>query len=89
MIIILLVLAAIVVATPIAAAILVSMESVREDAHHSLTGRAPSLLARAARRLLRVQSRGVGLRPTPHVPGPRTPESDDLSGKLTGPHSEH
>jgi hypothetical protein len=87
--IILLVLAAVVVATPIAAAILVSMESLREDARHSLTGKAPSLLARAARRVLRVQPRGVGLRPTPHVPAPRTPESDDLSERLTGPPAEH
>lgn len=60
--IILLALAAVVVAAPIAAALLVSLASLREDARHSLGGKAPSWVARAARRLLSVPSRGEGRR---------------------------
>jgi hypothetical protein len=56
--IILLVLAAGVVGAPIAAAVLVSLASRREDARRSLSGRAPNWVTRAARRLLSVQPRG-------------------------------
>jgi len=66
--IILLVLAAVVVGAPIAAAILVSLASLREDAKHSLAGRAPGPAAWAARRLLRVQPRGIVLRRAPRLP---------------------
>jgi hypothetical protein len=84
--IILIVLAAVVVGAPIAAAILVSLASLREDAKHSLAGRAPGPMARAARRLLRVQPRGVVLRRSPRLPRPRVPADDDMSKRLTGPY---
>ena len=94
--IILLALAAVVVAAPIAAALLVSLASLREDARHSLGGKAPSWLARAVRRLLSVPSRGEA-RPTqrpagpqpggaqPRVPQARVSEEEDLASWLTGP----
>jgi hypothetical protein len=91
--IILLVLAAAVVGAPIAAAVLVSLASRREDARHSLSGRAPSLLTRAARRLLSVQPRGAARRRTSHVeqmpavPEPRNPHDEDIAAWLTGPHA--
>jgi hypothetical protein len=88
--IILLVLAAAVVSTPIAAAVLVSLASRREDARHSLGGTAPSLVTRAARRLLRASSRGSGrgrVPPAASVPYPRMAEEDDIVGWLTGPHA--
>lgn len=93
--IILLVLAAAIVGAPIAAAVLVSLASRREDARHSLSGRAPNWVTRAARRLLSVQPRGSGRgqiprvsqKPkTPEVPEPRIPFDEDISGWLTGPH---
>jgi hypothetical protein len=100
--IILLVLAAAVVGAPIAAAVLVSLASRREDARRSLSGRAPNWVTRAARRLLSVQPRGSrrsqlsrGARsrvapsrvaPISTVPESRIPRGDDLSGWLTGPH---
>jgi len=64
----LLVVAAIVVSAPIGAALLVTLASLREDADRSLTGRAPTSIAAAARRLLGVQARGLGRRPVPRVP---------------------
>jgi len=70
---ILLALAAVLVAAPIAAALLVSLASLREDARHSLGGKAPSRLARAARWLLRVQPPGVVHRSMPTLPAPRRP----------------
>jgi hypothetical protein len=87
--IILLVLAAAFVGAPIAAAVLVSLASRREDARHSLAGKAPTWVTRAARRLLRVPPPGArrGQVPLqPHVPYPRTPEDEDedVSGWLTG-----
>ena len=48
----LLVAAALVVGAPLAAAILVSFASRREDAEHTLTGRAPGPVTAMARRLL-------------------------------------
>jgi hypothetical protein len=101
--IILLALAAVVVAAPIAAALLVSLASLREDARHSLGGKAPSWFASAVRRLLSVPSRGEGRgsprragpqpRPAqPRVPRPRdgqppVTEDEDLSSRLTRPHA--
>jgi hypothetical protein len=100
--IILLVLAAAVVGAPIAAAVLVSLASRREDARRSLSGRAPNWVTRAARRLLSVQPRGsrrgqlsrvARLRvapsrvaPMPAVPEPRISHDEDISGWLTEPH---
>lgn len=83
--IILLVLAAVVVAAPIAAAFLVSVASLREDAGHSLAGKPPSWVARAARRLLRVPPRGPRSQPAPQVPEPRNADSEDRSDWLTSP----
>ncbi len=90
--IILLVLAAAVVGAPIAAAVLVSLASRREDARHSLSERAPNWVTRAARSLLSVQPRVAGpgqmprVLPIPKVPEPRIPHDEDFSGRLTGPH---
>lgn len=57
--IILLVVAAIVVSTPIAAALLVSVASLHEDAGQSLARRATNFIDRAARLLLGVSARGM------------------------------
>jgi hypothetical protein len=95
--IVLLALAAVLVAAPIAAALLVSLASLREDARHSLSGKAPSWIAGAARRLLSVPSPGASRgrarrqRPRPYddpgaqVPRPRVPDDHETSGWLTGP----
>lgn len=81
--IILLVLAAVVVGAPIGAAILVSLASLREDAKHSLAGTAPSPIAWAARRLLKVQPRGTGRRPAPpRLPEPRQAADDNISAPV-------
>jgi hypothetical protein len=84
--IILLVLAAAVVGAPIAAAVLVSLASRREDARHSLAGKAPNWLASAARRLLSVPSPEAERRDLPPVPHPRAPGDEDTSRWLTSPH---
>lgn len=88
--IILLALAAVLVATPIAAALLVSLASLREDARHSLGGKAPSGLARAARRLLSVQPRGVvrgsgRALPKARVPRPRRPQPRESQPRESQP----
>ena len=83
--IILLVLAAAVVGAPIAAAVLVSLASRREDARHSLAGNAPNWVTSAARRLLSVQPRGAAGGPMPQVPDPEIPDDEDLSAWLTRP----
>lgn len=57
--IILLVALAAVVGAPMAAALLVTFASLREDSAHSLTGQPPGVLARIARRILRVPT-GTG-----------------------------
>jgi hypothetical protein len=83
--IILLVLAAAVVGLPIAATVLVSLASRREDARHSLTGKAPNWVTWAARRLLNVPPPRPGRRQVSPVPGPRPPadEDEDISASLT------
>ena len=94
--IVLLAVAAVLVAAPIAAALLVSLASLREDARHSLSGKAPSWITGAARRLLSVPSPGAARgparpeRPRPsgpraQVPPPRVPEDQETSRWLTGP----
>jgi hypothetical protein len=80
----LLVLAALVAGTPIIAALLVSVASLREDAEHSLTGQAPGWVTSTARRLLRVQP-GKLSRRKPRVPRPRTPEPDETTRPLARP----
>jgi hypothetical protein len=89
--IILLVLAAAVVGAPIAAAVLVSLASRREDARHSLAGKAPNWVTRAARRVLSVPASGADRRElplVPQIPRPRMPENKDAdtSGRLTSLH---
>jgi hypothetical protein len=83
--IVLLAAAAVVVAAPIAAALLVSLASLREDARHSLGGKPPSRLARAVRRLLSVQPRGVVRGSAPRVPQPRVRADEELSDRLSEP----
>jgi hypothetical protein len=56
----LLVAAALVAGTPLIAAVLVSVASVREDGAKSLAGRPPGPVARAARRLLQARVGGSG-----------------------------
>lgn len=88
----LLVAAAVVVAAPLVAAVLVTVASLREDSARSLTGRAPGLLTAAARRLVCLRTsastspgRLAGLPPSdadllsrayPKMPLPRSDEAD-------------
>jgi hypothetical protein len=83
--IILLAVAAVVVALPLVAAVLVSIASMREDAGKSLIGRAPNRLDAVARRLLSVQTGRSPGRPRPRFPRPRTPSHDEADRHLTGP----
>jgi hypothetical protein len=76
---ILLVLAAIVTGAPIAAALLVTIASLREDAEQSFSGRAPGPLTATARRLLAAGGRRT-IRPRE-----RAPRRDDITRPLTGP----
>jgi|HubBroStandDraft_4_1064222.scaffolds.fasta_scaffold943884_1 hypothetical protein len=84
--IILLVLAAAVVGAPMVAAVLVSLASRREDARHSLAGKAPNWVTSVARRLLSVPSSEADRGEIPLVPRPRAPqdEDEDTSRWLTG-----
>jgi hypothetical protein len=73
--IILLTLAAIVAGAPILVALLVSIASLREDAEHSLGGRAPGWLTRAARRLLHADMAAGSRRvDVPRLPRQRAPD---------------
>jgi hypothetical protein len=83
--IILLVLAGVVVGAPILAALLVSIASLREDAEHSLAGRAPGWITAAARRLLRMSSAGSPRTQVPNLPQPRAASHDEATRPLTGP----
>jgi hypothetical protein len=81
----LLVVAAIVVSAPLGAAVLVTLASLREDADHTLAGRAPGWMTSVARRVLRAQTRGVGGVP-PRGGRPARPGSEDMGTRtLTGP----
>jgi hypothetical protein len=71
--IILLVLGALVVSAPIAAAVLVTYASHREEAANSLCGLPRGRLQAAARRLLGFESYGAASKIRPRVPAPRTP----------------
>ena len=88
---VLLVIAALVVAAPIAAAVLVTLASHREDFSHSLAGRPPGLLAAAARALLclriggRAYPRRPSDRPSDRPRGQEFHRSDDRT--LTLPRS--
>ena len=73
--VVLLVVAALVVGAPLAAAVLVTLASHREDLAHSLAGRPPGLLAAAARALLclRIGGRAVPRHPAVRPAVPRHP----------------
>jgi len=81
---ILLVLAAVVVGTPLIAVVLVTIASLREDAGHSLCGRAPSRFDAVVRRLLGAQS-GPARHAAPRTRRPRTPNHDEPRRPLTRP----
>jgi hypothetical protein len=70
---VLLVIAALVVGAPLAAAALVTLASHREDLAHSLAGRPPGLLAAAARALLCLR---IGGRAYPRYSSARIREHD-------------
>ena len=71
---VLLVVAALVVGAPLAAAVLVTLASHREDMAHSLAGRPPGMLAAAARALLCLRIGGSAL---PRYPSSLPPREDD------------
>jgi hypothetical protein len=101
MLIIVIVIAAVVVGSPLIAAALVTFASLREDAAHSLGGRPPGLIAATVRRLLgnvaparpsasrRRHRRPGNGRPDLAglvVPPPRrSAEDDPATSTLTGP----
>lgn len=87
----LLVAAAVVVGAPLAAALLVTVASHREEAARTLTSRPPGPITATARRLLRVPVANNGKQPQPaavdtelgdltksYLPRPRTPADDDV-----------
>jgi len=77
----LLVAAAVVVAAPLAAAVLVTVASLREDSARSLKGRAPGLLAAASRRLLCLRTGhepGADRAPAPPPAQRPSPGADEL-----------
>ncbi len=82
--IILLVVAAIITGAPLVAVVLVTIASLREDAGHTLTSRAPNRIDAAARRLLSFQSgsptRRVAKRAARRPAGNKAP-----TRPLTGP----
>lgn len=97
----LLVAAAVVVAAPLGAAILVTVASHREDSAHSLAGRPPGLLTAAARRLLCLRTSASPRRSArllsprgdfpgqayPDLPRPRPAADDAPDHTLTLPRS--
>ncbi|HTX84979.1 MAG TPA: hypothetical protein VME44_22565 [Streptosporangiaceae bacterium] len=70
---VLLVVAALVVGAPLAAAVLVTLASHREDMAHSLAGRPPGPIAAAARALLGLR---IGGRAYPRYPSAHPRERD-------------
>ncbi len=100
MLIIAIVIAAVVVATPLAAAVLVTFASLREDAARSLSGRPPGWIEATVRRLLGNANTGRqapprrrvndgGERPDlpPHIPLPRLSADEPADRTLTMPKS--
>jgi len=61
MIILLTLIATVITGVPLAAVVLVTLASKREDTARSIAGGAPGPLARAARRLLAFHATGIGL----------------------------
>jgi hypothetical protein len=81
MIILLTLIAIVITGVPLAAAVLVTVASRREESARSIAGRAPGRLERAARRLLAFQATGIGRpagRPRPR-PRPRPRGAYDLA----------
>jgi hypothetical protein len=99
MLIIAIVIAAVVVATPLAAAVLVTFASLREDAARSLSGRPPGWIEATVRRLLGNVNQGRQApprhranrgdeRPDLHIPLPRLSADDEPADRtLTMPKS--
>ncbi len=82
--IILLAVAAAITSAPLVAVVLVTIASLREEAGHTLTGRAPTRIDAAARRLLRFQSGRPARRDTRLYT--RRRQADDRAARpLTGP----
>jgi hypothetical protein len=71
MIILLTLIAIVITGVPLAAAVLVTVASRREETARSIAGRAPGPLERAARRLLAFQATGIGRPAGRPRPGPR------------------
>jgi hypothetical protein len=84
MIILLTVIAALIAGAPLAAVVLVTVASRREETALSIAGRAPGPLARAARRVVAFHARGIS-RPASRVSARRgyrradDPAGDDLA----------
>jgi hypothetical protein len=84
--IILLVAAAVLTGAPLAAVVLVTVASLREDAGQTLSGRAPNWVDAAARRLLRFESRGPRRRASRGVLTPGRPAGGYGGSSLLGQH---
>jgi hypothetical protein len=85
MIILLVVAAAIITGAPLAAVVLVTIASLREDAGRTLTSRAPNWIDAAARRLLSFQSAGPARRAARRAPRRRPAGKEAATRPLTGP----
>lgn len=83
--IILLVVAAVITGAPLIAAVLVTIASLREDAGHTLTGRAPTWIDAAARRLLSFQSGRPARRVAGRSARRRQAGNKEPTRRLTGP----
>jgi hypothetical protein len=81
--IILLVAAAVLTGAPLVAVVLVTIASLREDAGHTLSGRAPNWIDAAARRLLSFDSSGP--RRTKRARRRRQADDEEVTPTLTGP----
>jgi hypothetical protein len=69
--------AVVLILVPLAAVLLVSLASVREESRHSLSGQAPGPAARAARRLLAFQSEPMSVVASRPARGPAAIGSAD------------
>ena len=85
MIILLVVAAAIITGAPLAAVVLVTIASLREDAGRTLTSRAPNWIDAAARRLLSFQTGRPARRAVRRAPRRRPAGKGTAARPLTGP----
>lgn len=85
--IIVLVVAAVAVSTPIAAALIVTIASLREESAHTLCSRPPGRLEAVARRVLSFQAYGLADLIKPRIPRPRAPmdQQQDKEQQLSTP----